>query len=136
MKINLILQESPSIPDYTNKSTREFRELENSVCTDIMIDGTLEYLNNDYFPLVLKKLRYGGKVTIIGSELNSVIRAYELGNIQLEQFNGFIAGGRIQTMPVSLLLEKIKAAGLNVMTVSLQNLKYYVTAERPLPNKI
>jgi hypothetical protein len=132
VKINLVLQSGPTVLDYQNVSTKELPKIIDSICDEILVDSTLEYVNNDYFPLLVKKLRYGGNLTLVGTDLNSAIKAYEVGNLSIDEFNMLVAGGRMGIQPLTQVLEKLKNVGLTVLEIKYHDMKYYIKATRPI----
>lgn len=109
---------------------------EDAECTEIVLNDILRFIPYSQLPTVIqhmsKKLRHKGKITFIFSDLNHIIRRYNIASINEQQLNEwlFINGAR-SCFSQNYLTAIINAVKLNTKSVDIGEDQVIVTAERP-----
>jgi len=100
---------------------------------DIMIQDLLDYVDRpeELLNSIIKKIRYGGRLTITGTDITEIFRAYSTGGLSLDQTAQLIYNGKRQTTSATELSDKLRQRGLSIITVRTNYYKYAIIVERP-----
>ena len=142
MKLHLSVNKL-ELAGYTNidvtKQPIDLGKLDNicstSECTDIIVDDLLRFIPYEALPGVaqhlISKLRHKGRITIIFTDFNSIIREFNTGNIDEKTLNQllFLNGSR-SCFSSEYLTNALKATQINIVSVSVGK-KTIIIAERP-----
>ncbi len=95
MKINLItstMNDSPSIADHQNILLDKIDEVNNGLCTSIMMQHVLQYLSIQQLENVLSKLRHGGILNIHAIDISLLAKGLYWGEIDIQKFSSILEG--------------------------------------------
>ena len=79
-------------------------------------------------------MRYGGKIIITGSDIYEVCRAAMNRNLALKEINTLLYDGRYSISDVFDVVNKIQELGLKIINKRVNDFKYTIIAERPVPD--
>ena len=89
---------------------------------------------NKFVQELVKKIRYGGSITISGSDIYEISRAVMGKNLGLEEAGSLLYDGRYSISNVFDMSARIQSLGLKLVHKRVNNFKYTIIAERPVPN--
>ena len=114
----------------------EVGSLDNAAYEEIFVGTCLDFIEqrNDFTEELVKKLRYGGKIIVGGSDAYEISRATMTRNINLEEMNSILYGGRYSISSVFDMIGRLEQLGLKTIHKRVNNFKYTIIAERPKPN--
>ena len=133
MNINLVKNPTPkeNIPaDYEDVLLNQIQTIPASICANISINHTLNYLTNDQLISLLGKIRHGGIISISSFDAMEIARALYWGEIDIQKFSSLIANSESQH---SLLEIKsfFEQNGYVIDTAYLSGLSFNIKAKRP-----
>ncbi len=154
MKINLLRNSNEILNGYINidnfhgegKVQCDVANLDavvdDSFATEILAKNILEFYEYGKIPSILtnwfKKLRHGGKITIVVTDYRGISKAISRDMLNIEQALQLLYG--TQQSPLlckkcSFSLDMLKLmfgqAGLNITSINFENFNIYITGERP-----
>lgn len=101
----------------------------------ILADKIIDAFKPEQRPIILgeivRKIRYGGKLTITGLDLASITKAYNYGNIGFDEFMRTVYD-RSSATSIEKMAEALQAAGLSPGRATHNNYEYLLDAERRL----
>ena len=133
MNINLVLHPTPqedTHSDYENVLLNQIHTIPASICTNISINHTLNYLTNDQLISLLGKIRHGGVMSISSFDAMEMARALYWGEIDVHKLSSLTANSQAQH---SLLEMKafFEQNGYIIDTAYLNGLSFNIKAKRP-----
>jgi len=138
MKIAVKHQNLTSVVDndQTVVSLQELDTVENASCISVHLADCADYVPLSERAKLIKKaigkLRYGGEITISGTDLISVGQQIMSGNMSTARSNVVLFGGRLSADTINDVIKNIQAAGLNIVNAKLVDELYYsIKARRP-----
>ena len=90
MNINLVKNPTPkeNIPaDYEDVLLNQIQTIPASICANISINHTLNYLTNDQLISLLGKIRHGGIISISSFDAMEIARALYWGEIDIQNLD-------------------------------------------------
>ncbi len=120
-------------PDISSLTIDDIKKLEDSICTELYAGVVLDYYinRNEVLTMLVKKIRYGGKLILYGTDLLCVAFSFSSGSINSQQASDTLYGGKQSTSSMEHMCELLKSMGLNILTTNLINDRYTITAQRP-----
>ena len=133
MKVNLTTHESQFIDGYENHilSPQILDQIPNAICTEILMVDTLDYAPPDTLSNTVKKLRHGGTIQVVSTDLFEISRAIFLGLLPMEECNLHLTNGRMKIVPLIQVQQQLEGLGLNIVEMAMKNIKYDIKAKRP-----
>jgi hypothetical protein len=142
MKLHICVGQ-PSLAGFVNidaaKHPVDLGKLDNiceaAECTEIIINDILKFMPYEKLPEVIHhistKLRHKGKATLIFTDVNSVIREYNRGNVSEKTLNELLYNGARSCFSYEHMLNIIKAVRLTVKEISVSMEQVVLVIERP-----
>jgi len=114
----------------------EVGSLDDGAYKEIFVGSCLDFIEqrDTFVQELVKKIRYGGKIIITGSDLYEVSRAAMNRNLTLEQITSLLYGGRYSISSIFDMVDMVRELGLKVINKRVDDFKYTIIAERPTPN--
>lgn len=120
---------------------KSLNDLEDAVCDELVIHNYIEKLNvNEIYSIIsswCRKLRHRGSIKIVGTNLDTVVRAYLNGQINNRDFNAKIFGeqktpwdSNTLMMNYTDIVDILIDIGLKIRTTELIGDKYIIVAYR------
>lgn len=108
-------------------------EIPNAIVTHFEIGDVLDYTadRSQALSFFLSKLRSGGRIIITGSDLLEIVRNLFNRNINMEQAQSILFGGRLSMSYGLEMKDTLKKMGLKIITARFNGTSYYIMAERP-----
>jgi len=133
MKVNLTTHESQFIDGYENHilSPQILDQIPNAICTEILMVDSLDYAPPDALSNTVKKLRHGGTIQVVSTDLFEISRAIFLGLLPMEECNLHLTNGRMKIVPLIQVQQQLEGLGLNIVEMAMKNIKYDIKAKRP-----
>ena len=133
MKVNLATHERQFIDGYDNYvlGPEVFTKIPDAICTEILMIDSLDYAPPDTLLNTVKKLRHGGVIQIVGTDLLEISRAIFLGLLPMEECNVHLTNSRIKIVPLIQVQQQLQQMGLEVIESALKSIKYDIRAKRP-----
>ena len=142
MKLHLSVNKL-ELAGYTNidvtKQPIDLGKLDNicstSECTDIIVDDLLRFIPYEALPGVVQhissKLRHKGRITLIFTDFNSIIREFNIGNIDEKTLNKILfLNGAKGCFSSDYLIGILKEIQINIVSISVGE-QTIIIAERP-----
>lgn len=153
MKIKLIYNSNNVLSGYTNidivpgenKTQGELhnlnRHVDNNQATEIIAENVLEYYKHEDCPGILenwiKKLRHGGKLTIVTTDIRSLSRLLVSEQVNLKDCLNFIFGSQNNELmfkksifTMDYLAEIMTNFGLSIIYKNINNGEIVITGQR------
>ena len=117
--------------------------VDDSEATEIVLSEALDYIPlsdlADFLDHVIKKLRHGGSITIIGTDAFTVAKNFAQYKLPIEEFNILMHGGaskphhiKTATLTMHGVVNFLRTEfGLKVLRQSLEDYTYVIEAQRP-----
>jgi len=138
MKIEIYLPGvfEPETNDYDKIDLSEIGSLDDAAYEEIYVDSCLDFIpqRKEFAKEIVRKLRYGGKITISGSEIYEIARGSMNRSLTLEETNSMIYNGRYSISSVFDMVASLQQLGLKIIHKRVNDFKYTIVAERPMPN--
>ena len=133
MKINLAIQESQFLDGYDNHIIGPdiFEKIPDAICTEILMIDSLDYAPPETLAIVVKKLRHGGVLQIVATDLFEICRSVFLGLVPMEQCNLHLTNGRLKLVPAMQVKQQLEELGLQIQEIAMKSIKYDIKAQRP-----
>ena len=133
MKINLAIQESQFLDGYDNHIIGPdiFEKIPDAICTEILMIDSLDYAPPETLAIVVKKLRHGGVLQIVSTDLFEICRSVFLGLVPMEQCNLHLTNGSLKLVPAMQVKQKLEELGLQIQEIAMKSIKYDIKAQRP-----
>ena len=133
MKINLAIQESQFLDGYDNHIIGPdiFEKIPDAICTEILMIDSLDYAPPETLAIVVKKLRHGGVLQIVSTDLFEICRSVFLGLVPMEQCNLHLTNGRLKLVPAMQVKQQLEELGLQIQEIAMNSIKYDIKAQRP-----
>ena len=133
MNVNLVINPTPkgNMPsDYEDVLLNDMHAIPASICANISIDHTLNYLTNDQLVSILGKIRHGGMISVSSFDAMEMARALYWGGIDMQKFSSLIANSVSQhsLLEIKSFFEQNAYA---VDTAYLNGLSFHIKAKRP-----
>jgi len=134
MNINLTSPNitTPDIPNHNNISITEIDTIAANICTNVVINQTLNYFTYQQIQLLLNKMRHGGTIVINSIDAMELAKALYWGKIDLPKFSELTSNTVTQhsSMEMKTLFEQhgyiIDAAHVNA-----ESLSFTIKVRRP-----
>jgi len=127
---------SPAIFDSNKDDVRivdekEIDSLPDAVFEEIELIDVLEFSeDNLILQKVLRKMRHGGKIRIVGNDALQVLSAAYNGVCTLEQASDLILDGRKRLISAHKVRDMLGSVGLKVTMVGIVGNRYSLEAQR------
>ena len=133
MKINLAIQESQFLDGYDNHIIGPdiFEKIPDAICTEILMIDSLDYAPPETLAIVVKKLRHGGVLQIVSTDLFEICRSVFLGLVPMEQCNLHLTNWRLKLVPSMQVKQQLEELGLQIQEIAMKSIKYDIKAQRP-----
>ena len=133
MKINLAIQESQFLDGYDNHIIGPdiFEKIPDAICTEILMIDSLDYAPPETLAIVVKKLRHGGVLQIVSTDLFEICRSVFLGLVPMEQCNLHLTNGRLKLVPAMQVKQQLEELGLQIQEIAMKSIKFDIKAQRP-----
>ena len=133
MKINLAIQESQFLDGYDNHIIGPdiFEKIPDAICTEILMIDSLDYAPPETLAIVVKKLRHGGVLQIVSTDLFEICRSVFLGLVPMEQCNLHLTNGRLKLVPAMQVKQQLEELGLQIQEIAMKSIKYDIRPKRP-----
>ena len=120
---------------YESIDLSEIGEINNSSCDEVFVGDCLDFIEQrtDFGTELIKKIAYGGTITIVGVDVFEMSRAVEVRQIDLPAINAILYNHRCSISSVGNVVSWVRQLGLNVISQRVSDFKYTVIAKRPLP---
>jgi hypothetical protein len=106
---------------------------EDSTLLEISLEKEeIDNIGIEVFPQILRKLRYGGKIKIVGVDLHQLCLGVLKQNITYGKFRE-ITKYKVSLVSLKEMRDILKHNGFNVLIANLDNIYYFVSAERKKP---
>ena len=105
-------------------------------CIDLVVNDLLKFMPYEKLPEVVhhmsSRLRHGGKMTLIFTDLNSILREYDRGTVNEKLLNQLMfASGARSCFTHAHILNILRAIKLKVSSVEISKEQVIIIAERP-----
>jgi len=140
MRLNVVLSADKFRENFTNVNLAETKTLE-LPCDDaeartIILDNVLQILPfpklKDGLGAIVRKLRIGGELVIMGMEVTDVCRLYHIGHIDLAKLNEMLYGSHNSNCTnLDFMVELVAGYGLKVMKKQINDNQYLLVGVRP-----
>jgi len=113
------------------------QQVPSSAATVIDCQDSLDYVMNqiETLSVVVSKLRYGGRITLHGLDLYELSLRLLRGEVNLQETSNLIYNGRQSSTGLLDVMHKLEQLGLTIQIGRLNEIEYYISAERPLKNE-
>lgn len=120
--------------DHVQVTLQDLSAVEKASCTSIHLADCMDYVppneRDKLLGIAIERLRYGGELTVSGTDMYALGNRIQYGKIGLEQVNASLYGGRLSIDHLHNLIVKLESVELEIVTAKLDNLYYAVTARR------
>ena len=132
MNINLITNtnENPTPEGYENVLINDIDKIPANICTNLVLNDTLNYLTNNQFQLLLGKIRHGGTIAIASPDAMEMAKALYWGQINLEKFSSLIIDNKSQHSLVEIK-NFFEQSGYIIEAASINEFSFFIKAKRP-----
>lgn len=108
---------------------------EDSECTHILINDVLKFISYDKIPEVIQhlaqKLRHKGILQIIFTDVQSIIREYNRGELDDRTLNELLfSGGAKSSFSYQHIIDVIKNVGLKIKEIDTSREQVIIVGER------
>jgi hypothetical protein len=104
-------------------------------CTEILINDVLKFMPYEKLPEVIhhisSRMRHGAKLTLIFTDVNSVIREYNRGAVDEKLLNQLVFNGARSAFSYDYMVRIIQAVRLELLEVNISKEQVIITAKRP-----
>lgn len=104
-------------------------------CTEVIVNDVLKFMPYEKIPEVIQhlasKLRHGGKITFIFTDVNSIIREYNRGSVNEKTLNQLLYGGGRSCFSYDYIKRILKAVRLEIKEIQVSVEQVIMVAERP-----
>lgn len=106
-----------------------------SECTEIILEHILNYVPYNNLEKVIthicSRLRHGGKIIIVFNDINSIIRKYNIGELDEESLNSMLYGNGLRNSFSSYYISSlINELGLDKVSIGIKDCKVTLIVER------
>lgn len=112
----------------------KLHEINDSEVLEIFLDDILIYFKLDQltelFQLIMTKLRHGGILHIVGTDIYEVARNYFTGNIKTQQFNSLLLNGKLSGISLMDAISVMEQLQLKIIKKRLEDMRYCVSGQR------
>ena len=121
---------------YEQIDLSEVASLDDGAYEEILVGDCLDFVEqrNEFTEELIKKIRYGGKIIITGSDIYEISRATMNRSLCLEEINSIVYDGRYSISSIFDMLKKVQELGLKPIHKRANDFKYTIIAERPAPD--
>ncbi len=133
MKIQIIKNDNDKVQaDYQKVNIQSIKTIEPSTCTEINVSDCLDYFldRNNILVTLISKLRYNGKIIIMGTDLLDVCRALTFGKLSVDEGWQVLYSGRLSCSTLNSVKGILQNHKLKIEQAYCSSLKYYVVATR------
>ena len=128
--------QEPQQKDFIDFTIEDIQKLEDSICTELYIGNILDYYVNrdELFMLLVKKVRYGGKLIIHGIDLLGVAFDLSADKINIQTASQALYGGKQSATSLEYMRQMLTQFGFNITYSHISSPHYAITAQRPVPH--
>lgn len=121
------------VVDEKNLPLDDLEDLPIASCKNILVDDVIDFVpgRKDYLQYLISRLRYGGKLTVTGTDLEEVSRAVVLGNLNSQQANDLLMRGRKSVMTLQDMLDYFRNKPVKINMKRTNMFQYCIEVERP-----
>lgn len=121
------------VVDEKNLPLDDLEDLPIASCKNILVDDVIDFVpgRKDYLQYLISRLRYGGKLTVTGTDLEEVSRAVVLGNLNSQQANDLLMRGRKSVMTLQDMLDYFRSKPVKINMKRTNMFQYCIEVERP-----
>jgi hypothetical protein len=133
MKVNFITSQEGQREGYENMfvSPASVSSLPDGGCKAMVLDNVVEFMTEESFLLLLKKVRHGGVVEIRSPDALEVAKRMYHGRVTLSDASSLIAAGKNRLTTLSEVKSNLENNGLRVEFAALHDTQYVLKAARP-----
>ena len=140
MKIAVVIPQisEAATEDYSTLHINEISSIDDASCDDLFLGDCLDYISTekqDLIDMACSKIKYGGRLVVIGSDLQEICKAKSSGAINEERANSMLYSGRTGLFSAMTLVDAITQKGLRSSSRAVNGFKYTLTFERPKPDE-
>jgi hypothetical protein len=132
MRLYIVANVNDKTPDNYIKITLDsLQNIPDSVADEIYCP-IFDWINGQeqFLALLVKKLKYGGKLTITGTDISMVCDGVMYGRLQIIEAKQFLYNGRAQTNTLMETQSLFVKYGLIVGTIEYENFSYKIEGNR------
>lgn len=122
-------------PDQIQVPMQELEGIDNASCISLHLADCMDYVppeeRGKLLSIAIDKLRYGGEITVSGTDLISVGQQINHGIMNLIQANVCLFQGRLSGSTINDVIAYIKKVGIEIINAKIDNLYYSIKARRP-----
>ncbi len=122
-------------PDEIQVPVQELERVDSSSCISLHLADCMDYVppneRGRLLSLAIDKLRYGGEITISGTDLIAVGQQINHGIMNLVQANVYLFQGRLSASTINDVVAYLKKVGIEIINAKIDNLYYSIKARRP-----
>lgn len=137
MKLQVGKQKSPvEDNEYTFILPEDLPKIESASCLHIRLGNTLDFYRNrdDLLKLTLSKIRYGGKISMCGTDVEVLARGIYNGAFSKEQINDMLYSDKASISDCQSVKNILLESGFVLEKTRFENTEYFLEATRPKPN--
>ncbi len=100
---------------------------------NIRLSTTLDYVEKrgEVLELAVSRLRYGGEIEILGSDIYDVARGLHYAELDLEHADALLYRGRLSIDTLQNVVHQLEELGLSIKIKRIHKYVYFVKATRP-----
>lgn len=142
MKLHICVNEAP-LAGYVNVDAAKVQVdlgnmdmiAEPAECTEIIVNDVLKFMPHGRILEVIQhlasRLRHGGKITFIFTDVNSIIREYNRGAINEQTLNELLYNGSRSCCSCDYIKQIIQDVHLKIKEIQISVEQVIMVAERP-----
>lgn len=139
MKLNLIRDIIYELTGYTtvkaNFNNLDALSVDDGEAEEIRVVNILTLYNSIYAEKLVshwaRKLKHGGKLTVINPDIMDISLAINSGAISLATANQLLYNEQMSCISLTIVEDFFVAAGLNILTKRINDYHFTITGERP-----
>ena len=132
MQINLVKSSADDKEGYQNIpiSSEHINSIPDSACTQMSLDHVVDYITENDFAAVLKKIRHKGNVEIRGVDAPEVFRKVSIGLLEFSNSLPLLTG-KVRLTSMGRVRSVLESMGFVTEIAALHESFYYIKAQRP-----
>jgi hypothetical protein len=133
MHIQLCIQKVDQYQDCQQIQLNKLNNIQAASCSLIHIGNCLDFVPNRelVFVEICKKLKYGGRIIVEGTDLTETMFAYHTGVLLDKDLIPILFAGRYSCTTLNHIYTICKDVGLTIIQSRLDKYTYSIIGERP-----
>ena len=109
--------------------------IDNASCFKIEANDCLDFSlgRDEFLGVIVSKLRYNGILNINGIDLQDVIFHGSTGMLDISQLQKLLYQGKLSADSFEQMRDKLQKLGLTIISYTINQNQYFITAKRLLP---